>query len=104
MRRGVAKDEKRFIIFFGKNLELEVLLERAAQIDQVTAVFGRFAEVYQRPVVRIGLGDERGVGQARRDAACDVRRGGAFGNVLDTAIRQSDVNGIHFYLRVCQRK
>ena len=50
VRGGVAKNEKRVRIFVGENFQLEILLERAAEIDQVAAVVNRIAEVAERAV------------------------------------------------------
>ena len=40
MRCGMAKDVERVGIFFGEDLQLDVVIERAAQIDQL-AISGR---------------------------------------------------------------
>ena len=85
MRGGMAKDEKGVGIFFGEDLELDVVVERAAQVDEFTGT-----------VIGGGYtGDERGICQARGNSLGDVRGRGALGHFLDFAVRQCDVNRVH---------
>src|SRR6266436_827488 len=95
MRCRVTENEKGIGIFVGENFQLEVLLERAAQIDQVAAVVHRIAEIRERAVVGISLGDERVVSETRRNTARNVGSRGALGHLFDAAIGQSYVNRFH---------
>src|SRR2546427_7245276 len=93
MRRGMAEYKKRVGIFFGENLQLHVVVERAAQVDQLA-----FTVVFLCVLTGRGCGDARhegGICKTRRYAPGDIRRRGALGNVLDAAVRQRDVNLIH---------
>lgn len=103
MRGRVAKNKKRVGVLVSEDFDLEVLLQRAAKIDQVAAVFDGFTEAGERAVVRIGLGDKGGVGEARRNAARDVGRSGALRDVFDAAVGQGDVNGFHSCANVALR-
>src|ERR1700682_1479634 len=81
----MAEDEKRVGIFFGEDLQLDVVVQRAAQINEFTGA-----------VIGSGYtGDERGICQARRNSLGDVRRRGSLRYFLDFAVRQCDVNRVH---------
>ena len=85
MRGGVAKNVKRVRIFFGEDLQFDVVIERAPQIDQFAGAI-------------IGLGyarHQRGIRQARRDFPRDIRGCRALWHFLNFAVRQSNVNRIH---------
>ncbi len=85
MRGGMTEYEERIGIFFGEYLQLYVLVERTAQIDQFAgAIIGRG-----------DTGNERGVGEARRNSSGDVGGSGALRHFLDFAVRQCDVNRLH---------
>jgi hypothetical protein len=67
MRGGMAEDEERVGIFFGEDLELDVVVERAAQIDQLSSTV----------IGRGDASDQRGIGEAGRNSFGDVcGRGG----------------------------
>src|SRR2546429_4365748 len=66
-------------------MQLHVAVKRTAQVDQFA-----FAVVRLRHA-----GDKSRVGQARGNATGDVRGRGALRDILDTAIRQGDVNLLH---------
>ena len=62
MRGGMAEDEEGVGIFFGQDLELDVFLQRAAQIDELAEI----GSVGQRSSVgRSDASYESGVGQPR---------------------------------------
>ena len=81
----MPEHKERVGVFFREDVELHVALERAAQIDELS-----FAVVWLR-----NTSNQRGIGEARRDTARDVRRRGALGDILDAAVRQCDVNLLH---------
>ncbi len=92
MRRGMTKDEERVGILFGEDLQLDVFLERAAQIHQFTEIGG----VRQRSSVGRGdAGDQRGICQPWGNFARDIRRSRALGHLLNLAIRQCDLHLLH---------
>ena len=95
MCRGMAKDVERVGIFFGEDLELDVVIERATQVDQFAGVVALVAVVGAERCScaaclrvwicggRIGNArDESGVGEARRNFARDIRRSCALGHFL----------------------
>ena len=49
--RGMAENKKRVGILVREDFQLEVLLERAAQIDQVATVVNRITKIRERSVV-----------------------------------------------------
>ena len=81
----MAKHKKRVGIFFGKDLESYVVLERTPKIDQLA-----FAVVGLRDA-----GNERGIGEARRNTSRNVGGRCALGDIFNTAIRQCNVNLLH---------
>ena len=103
VRRGMAEDEERVGIFFSEDLQLDVLFERTAKIEEQAAIFGgidgigKNAGLVLRAIaVRGGhFGHQRGVRQARRNGFGDVDGRGALGNVFHAAIGKSYVNLIH---------
>src|SRR2546430_10090802 len=90
MRGGMAKHIERVGIFFSEDLQLDVVIERATQIDQfagavaLVAVVDANRGVWRAAGVRRlrgGAGrwigdarDERSVGEARRNLSRDIRR------------------------------
>ena len=85
MRRGVPKDKKCIGIFFGEDLQLNVVIERPPQIDQ-----------FAGPIVWFGHPrHQRSVGQARRNFPRDIRGGSPLRNFLNLAVRQRNLNRIH---------
>src|SRR6266478_5373748 len=85
MRRGMTKHEERIRIFFREDLQLHVVIQGPAQVDQFA-----FA------VVRRGdARHQRRIRQPRRNTSGDVGRSRSFGDFFDAAIRQRDVNRFH---------
>src|SRR5229473_3197694 len=85
MRRGMTKHEERIRIFFREDLQLHIVIQRAAQVDQFAfAVVGRGDARHQRRIR-----------QPRRNTSGDVGRSRSFGDFFDAAIRQRDVNRFH---------
>ena len=81
----MPENKKRVGVFFGEDAQLDVLLEGTAQIDQLAFTV-------------VGSGharDQSGVGEARRNAPRNLGGRGALGDILNTAIRQCDVNLLH---------
>src|SRR5258708_27285421 len=77
-------------IFVGEDLQLDVMIERTAQVDQLAfAVVGRS---HSR--------NKGSIGEPWRYAPGDIGRRGALGDVLDAAIRQCDVNPFHVRLHL----
>ena len=103
VRRGMPEDVQRVGIFFGENLQLDVLLERTAQIEEQAAVFRGIHGVGENAGLFLcavsarcrHLGHERGVRKPRRDGLGDVDGRGAPGNVFDAAIGKRYVDLFH---------
>jgi hypothetical protein len=78
VRRGVTIDFERLWVFFGQDPYISVVIERPSQIDQIA----------------IGFGDQSGVGKTRTDGPGNFKGRGAFGDVLASAVRKSEMNAI----------
>ena len=79
MRGGMAEHLHRFGIFRGEYGNFRVVFERARKIDQLA----------------IRARHQRFLGQARRNLACDFRRGGSAGNFAGRAVGQRNLNSLH---------
>ena len=103
MRGGMAEDVERVGIFFGEDLEFDVLLDRTAKVVEQAAIFGGIHGVRKNAGFRLGavaiggedLGDQRSIGQSRRDGLGDLEGRGALGKVFYAAVGESYVNLIH---------
>src|SRR5437762_13629927 len=90
MRRGMAEHKERIGISFREDLQLDVVIQRAAQVDQLAFTV-------------VGRGDARhkgGIREPRRNTSRDVGRCRAFGHLFDAAIRQCDVNLLHLHVHL----
>ncbi len=103
VRRRMPEDVQRVGILLREDLQLHILFERPAQIEEQTAVFrgihgvGKNAGLFLCAVAAgcVHLGDERGVRQPRRNGPGDFHGRGALGNVFDAAIGKRYVNLFH---------
>ncbi len=78
VRRRMAEDFERLGIFLGQDAEVGVFLERTGEVDEIA----------------VGLGDQRGIGQARADGLRDIERGRAFGNVFGAPVGELHMNAV----------
>src|SRR5256885_14022380 len=81
----MPKHKKRIGIFFGQDMQLDVMVERTSQVDQLTF-----------PVVGCSdTGNQGGIGEPGRNLPRNIGRGSAPRNFLNAAIRQGDMNLLH---------
>lgn len=92
VRRGMPKDEQRIGILFGEDPYLHVMIDGAAQVDQLALI----RSVGERRAVGCRyVRDQRGIRKPRRNLSRDIGRCSAFRHFLDTAVGQCNVDLLH---------
>ena len=94
VRGRMAEDVERVGIFFGQDAKLDVLLQRAAKVVEQATIGIRINGIRKNAGLGVGaitisgvdLGNQRGVGQPRRDGSGDFNGRDPFWKVLHAAV------------------